>query len=63
MQANRSSPGVVEFARLRDAALAIASSQAERRVRDRKQGKGKPDPATALIFDRMLAAEKRRISG
>jgi hypothetical protein len=41
-----------------DAALAIASSQEERRIRDWRFGKAKPDIVTARIFDRILAAEK-----
>jgi hypothetical protein len=41
-----------------DAALAIASSQEECRIRRWKQGKGKPDVATGRIFERMLAARR-----
>ncbi len=44
-----------------DEALAIASSQEESRIRDWKKGKGRPDAVTARIFDRMLAAEIRRV--
>lgn len=43
-----------------DAALAIASSQTESRIQDWKKGRGKPDLATARIFDRLLSAETRR---
>lgn len=43
-----------------DRALAIASSQEERRIRDWKYGKGKPGVDTARLFDRMLSAEMRR---
>lgn len=42
-----------------DKALATASSQEERRIRDWRYGKGKPDVATARIFDRMLSAHAR----
>lgn len=42
-----------------DAALAIASSQEECRIRQWKYGKGKPDAVTARIFDRMLSAAQR----
>lgn len=42
-----------------DAALAIASSQDALRIRDWRYGRGRPDPATARIFDRMLSADKR----
>jgi hypothetical protein len=38
-----------------DSALAIASSQTECRIRDWKRGRGKPDPATARILERMLS--------
>jgi hypothetical protein len=41
-------------------ALAIASSQTECRIRDWKRGRGKPDPATAMIFERMLAGARRK---
>jgi hypothetical protein len=38
-----------------DSALAIATSQTECRIRDWKRGRGKPDPATARILERMLS--------
>jgi hypothetical protein len=39
-----------------DVSLAIASSQDALRIRDWRYGLGRPDPATARIFDRMLSA-------
>lgn len=50
----------LEAAGYSDAALAIASSQEERRILEWKRGRGRPDPVTARIFDRMLAATRQR---
>lgn len=50
----------LEAAGCSERALAIASSQTQSRIREWKRGRGKPDPATARIFERMLADQKRR---
>lgn len=42
-----------------DAALAIATSQAECRIAEWKRGRGKPDVVTARLLDRILSAEYR----